>query len=240
MKTVWDDQINVGTLLWRYFKTPRFVSLVQTARLYFSPVAHFDDRFEGAVAVIPPKLVDPRYTESEFIDKAFEAQKDDINVSCWHEAEHESDAMWRLYAGDSKGVVLCSTLERMASAILPFHFTPTSQPEDIWAGPVRYVDLTRTRLRPNGMQRFFYKHVAFEFEKEFRLAFNLENAYLWNGRSGPEGVFVSVDLNLLIERIILGPQLSENERAEISEHVHAAGLEGRLVDSIMLGQPRYL
>ena len=45
---------------------------------------------------------------------------------------------------------------------------------------------------------------------------------------------------LLVERVILGPVLSPDERDQISEHVYDAGLEDRLVDSILLGQPRYI
>lgn len=239
MRSIWEDQRTSSGLLWRYFKTVHFVSLLEDAKLYFAPVAHFDDRFEGAAAVIPPRFIDPRYAEPDYLDRAFKTSKDDTNVSCWHEAEQESDAMWRLYAEERKGVVICSTSERMSSAILPFRFTSQSQPETLWAGQVRYVDLTQIRLKESGIQRFFYKHVVFAFEREFRLAFNLEMARLFTGQSEVEGVFVPVDLHALIERIILGPRLPEGERDQITQHVRKLGLADRLTDSILLGQPRY-
>jgi hypothetical protein len=204
-------------------------------------VQDFVDQFEGAVAIIPPQFIDPRYAESDSTDEAFRALKKDTNVNCWHQAEHESDAMWRLYAEEGKGVVICSTLKRMRSALKPFFFTPQArEPEELWVGPVRYVDLTQVRLKNFGIQRFFYKHVVFEIEREFRLAFNLEQARLWNGRSEAEGAFVSADPKLLVERIILGPLLSDEVRTQIAEHVNKAGLGGRLVNSILLGQARYV
>jgi len=50
--------------LWRYFNTDRFVSFADTGSLYFASARQFEDRFEGAVAVMPPGFpVDPRYAE---------------------------------------------------------------------------------------------------------------------------------------------------------------------------------
>jgi hypothetical protein len=206
-KDVWEEEADPDQLLWRYFKTQRFLSFLETSSLYFAPVAHFDDQFEGALAVIPPQFIDPRYAELNHEDGVFRELKEYTNVNCWHLAEHESDAMWRLYAEESKGVVICSALSSMRSALEPFFFTPQARnPEELWAGRVRYVDLTQVRLNPSfAIQRFFYKHVVFEFEREFRLAFNLEFARLFTGRLQTGGVLVSADPKLLIERIILGP-----------------------------------
>ena len=228
MRSVWEDEINPSQLLWRYFKTSRFLSFLESASLYFAPLTQFVDPFEGAVAVIPPKFIDPRYVELDFEDKVFRELKEYTNVNCWHQAEHESDAMWRLYAEETKGVVICSTLSRMKSAIAPFCFTPQSKPEELWVGPVRYVDLTQVRIRESGIERFFYKHVVFESEREFRLALDLEFARLFTGRLKPEGVFVSADAKLLVERVILGPLLPEKERDQISKYVHEAELGDRL------------
>jgi hypothetical protein len=147
--------------------------------------------------------------------------------------------MWSLYADESKGVVICSTMNRMQSAIAPFYFTPQArEPEQLWGGLVRYVDLTKLRLNANGIERFFYKHAVL-FEREFRLAFNLEHARLWDGTQ-PEGVRVSADAKLLVERIILGPCLTDQERNQIIGQVKKVRLEDRLATSILLGQPRYI
>lgn len=240
MRSVWNDEADFSERLWRYFKTSHFLSFIKKASLHFAPVAHFADRFEGAAAVIPLRSIDPRYAELDHADKAFGTMKNDTNVCCWHRAEYESEAMWRLYAEESKGVVVCTTLERMRTAIAPFYFPQAREPESLWVGSVRYVDLAQERIKDFGIKRFFYKHVVFASEREFRLALNLEFARLFNGISAPEGVFVSVNLTSLVEQVILGPLLSPDERAQISEHIHDAGLGDRLVDSILLGQVRYI
>jgi hypothetical protein len=65
----------------------------------------FADPFEGAVAVQTGEFpVDPRYAEMERSEKAFFKLKRLTKLNCWHRAEYESDAMWRLYSGERKGV----------------------------------------------------------------------------------------------------------------------------------------
>jgi putative SOS response-associated peptidase YedK len=62
---------------------------------------------------------------------------------------------------------------------------------DAKAGPVEYVDLTQIRMKGAAMlDRFFYKHRAFEWEREFRLAISLRAAEEFGLRS-PSMVFWS-------------------------------------------------
>ena len=88
-----------------------------------------------------------------------------MKISCWHRADYESDALWKLYAAEHKGVAICSTPERMRAAIQPFRLQPTYGTEDLWAGPVKYHDLMKVRLRA-GKELYFCKHQAFSWELE--------------------------------------------------------------------------
>lgn len=82
----WNEQ------LWRYFKTGRFIELLDTSSLYFSSARDFEDQFEGAIAVIPAGIsIDPRYSDLESVDYAFEQLRRLTKVSCWHRADYESD-----------------------------------------------------------------------------------------------------------------------------------------------------
>ena len=73
MRVVANQQLDWTERLWRYFKTERFVSLMDTGSLYFASARQFEDRFEGAVAVLPPGLpLDPRYSKPNFSERAFE------------------------------------------------------------------------------------------------------------------------------------------------------------------------
>lgn len=229
-------------LLWRYFQLDRFISLIGDGRLYFASANQFIDPFEGAVAVQTPVLSpDLRYAEMESTERAFFELKRLTKIVCWHRAAYESEAMWRLYANDSKGIAICTTADRMRVALKPFRIKPEYGIEDLWGGPIQYVDLTKVRMKEAGMLgRFFYKHRAFEWEREFRLAISLRTAEEFGVSVPPDGIFVEVDPQTLIDRIVIGSLTTEQERSFIAEHVARAGLGDRLELSTLLGVPRYV
>lgn len=88
--------------------------------------------------------------------------------------------------------------------------------------------------------RFFFKHRAFEWEREFRLAISMRMAEEFAVQVPHDGIFVDVDLTLLVERIVLGSTTTATERAIVAEHVERAGLSDRLEESTLLGKPRYV
>jgi hypothetical protein len=177
MRTIEGAGVDWNETVWRYCTADRFEWIVNNGQLYFASANQFSDPFEGAVAVqtnLPPP--DPRYAEMEHAEKAFFELKRLTKLNCWHRAAYESDAMWRLYAGESKGVAICSTPARMREAFQPFRLKPHYGAEDLWGSPVQYVDLTQVRMRAGMLERFFFKHRAFEWEREFRLAISLRMA----------------------------------------------------------------
>ncbi len=241
MRLVSNQEIDMSEPLWRYFKTERFLELLESNHLYFASARQFDDPFEGAVAVLPPDVpIDPRYAAPEFGEKAFEELRRLTKVSCWHRAKYESDAMWQLYAGSRKGVAVRTSPGRIRSAAKPFRLKPEYGHEDLWAGNVRYVDLLKERLRVSMMDRFWYKHMAFAWEQEFRLAVSVRMAEEFGVQVPEHGVKVEFDIPQLIERIYLGPALPETDAKAIRAAAQAHGLEDRIRVSSMLGTPRYI
>jgi hypothetical protein len=58
--------------LWKYFRMERFISTLETGRIYFASASQFADAFEGAVAVqMDVAPADPRYAEMEFGERVF-------------------------------------------------------------------------------------------------------------------------------------------------------------------------
>jgi hypothetical protein len=152
-------------------------------------------------------------------------------------AAYESAAMWKLYAGEHKGIAICTTPDRMRAAFKPFRLKPEYGLEDLWAGPVEYADLTQVRMKGVDMLgRFFFKHRAFEWEREFRLAISLRMAEEFAVQVPSDGIFVDVDLTALIDRIVLGSTTTAEERAIVAEHVRRMGLDDRLEQSTRLGK----
>ena len=242
LREIGDAPIDGNETLWKYFRLERFRSTLTESRLYFASASQFIDPFEGAVAVqlnVPPP--DPRYAEMESVEHAFFQLKRLTKICCWHRAAYESDAMWKLYAGDHKGIAICTTPDRIRASFRPFRLKPEYGVEDLWGGPVQYVDLTKVRMRGVAMlDRFFFKHRAFEWEREYRLAISLRMAEEFGVQVPEHGILVDVDLSVLIERIVLGSTTTETERATVTQNVAAAGLSDRLELSTLLGQPRYV
>ena len=91
------------------------------------------------------------------------------------------------------------------------------------------------------MKRFFYKHLAFKWEREFRLAISLEMA---SGFGVPvpkeEGIFVGVDLDALVECVYIGPELTATDQECIHDSFIRVGIKPKLAVSSLLGRPRYL
>ncbi|MCA9233705.1 MAG: hypothetical protein KDA57_23915, partial [Planctomycetales bacterium] len=86
MRIIGNQELDVNEPLWRYFRTERFLELLESNHLYFASARQFEDQdpFEGAVAVLPPGFpVDPRYTELEHGERAFEELRRLTKVSCW-------------------------------------------------------------------------------------------------------------------------------------------------------------
>jgi hypothetical protein len=227
-------------MLWRYFRPERFSEALQTNTLYFASARQFEDPFEGAVAVLPHDWpVDPRYGELEIGDRAFEQLRRLTKISCWHQAEYESDAMWKLYASSRKGVAVRTTAGRLEDALQPFRLAPQYGEEEPWWGEVRYADLHTVRLNVGMEERFFHKHRAFESEREFRIAISVRLAEEYGVQVPERGIEVAFDPVQLVECVYLGPSLSGPEREAVLEACARAGLRERVKTSTLLGRPRY-
>lgn len=217
------------------------MDLLKTGELYFAAARQFQDRFEGATAVLPPNAyIDPRFPiDGDFSERAFEQLRRLTKISCWHRSSYESDAMWQLYAGSWKGVAIRTTPGKLAAAARTFRLEPQHQGEALWGGNVKYVDLLQERLRINAIGRFWHKHMAFSWEREFRLGISLSFAEEFGVAVPEQGIRVPFNLDILVDRIFLGPSLEQHDVQTIRKAAEAAGLGDRVRVSSMLGTPRY-
>lgn len=241
-RPIWDDdQTDPEEQIWRYMSVERLTWMLTNAHLYFAAATQFTDRFEGATAIQrDDPVTDPRFPEADSVESAFRALRRLTKINCWHRADHESDAMWKLYAVQGKGVAICSSPGRIREALHPFRLQPNHGAETIWLGPVRYCDLTKVRLRTSMESRFFFKHQAFAWEREYRIAVSMRSAEFF-GVPFPElGIEAPVDLAKLIDHIVLGPELAEADRTTVEALVKRAGFGERLEISNLLWHPRHI
>ena len=243
------DSEAAATPLWRYFPTSKLLQVLETDTLYFAAATQFEDRYEGSTSVLSSDLAGfPVGTPAAAFDAFFGNTRNRYKVSCWHQSSTENSLMWQAYATAGKGAAIRSTLDRVIRAIKPLRFGQGPLNDVFWCGSVRYLDLTQEKVPPNAeppvgiVKRFFFKHNAFEPEREFRFLANLH--HFTGAISDPAppllGISVSVDLAVLVEAIVVGPGLSQDDVATLEKVAAAVGLADRLRESSLRLQPRFL
>ena len=123
-------------------------------------------------------------------------------INSWHISEHESDAMWNLYAERGKGVAVVSTFSKLCRA---FHVSNTN----VFIGTVKYIDYQKDRIPfpSNGFEPLLHKRKSFEHERELR-AIVLDNTYFEKNSDllgTKSGVYVPVDIEDLVDAIYIAP-----------------------------------
>jgi hypothetical protein len=198
--------------IWRYLDLPKYLSLLETAALFFSRVDLMDDPYEGATShanrnmrsVVDPGGVPQSVLESLSSHILWERQWTFIN--CWHMNERESYAMWRLYAKTTDAVAIQSTFARLHQVL----------PREAYLGVVVYIDYnTEWMPESNLFYRFIHKRKSFEHEHELRaLIQDLPRmpdpaggaASVFNRFSKPDcGRMVPVSVRDLVEKVYISP-----------------------------------
>lgn len=205
--------------LWRYMDFTKYMSMLSTSGLYFPRADTFEDYYEGAKGVKtnknkwdnhyrsffkeamknPPEGVEWNQAD-EHIEKEAErllkklndggeASKKRVFISCWHENEHESEAMWRLYSTYLDNAVAVRTT--YASLYESLGKNPS-----IAIGRVRYIDFNKSFAGVN--DSFWRKRKSFEHEREVR-------ALIHDHECNDKGKIVKCDLNTLVEEVFLSP-----------------------------------
>jgi hypothetical protein len=146
-------------------------------------------------------------------------------ISCWHMNDDESDAMWKIYAKDDAGVAIRSSFARLKSAF-------ETAEETVKIGVVNYDDFRNSRTAtPYDVDNFYMrKRTAFGHEKELRAVvrkFDMNTVMFYRNADGSRGtrdkhdiaqpvatilkvpgIYVTVDLEKLIEKIVVAPMAS--------------------------------
>ena len=118
-----ENIVNWEQMLWRYFSTERFLETIENSNIYFASAKEFEDHFEGSIAIISNKYEeDPRFSKMSHLENAFFELKMLSKISCWHMADYESDAMWKLYSMNRKGVSIITTPQMLKKCVDPLSY----------------------------------------------------------------------------------------------------------------------
>ncbi|WBH16032.1 DUF2971 domain-containing protein [Sphingomonas radiodurans] len=139
-------------------------------------------------------------------------------VNCWHAADHESVAMWKIYGSPGAGVAIVSSGGRLHTAL-------EHSSEKIYLGAVKYVDpLTFEIGTPNAFDSLVRKRSSFSYENEVRIVHWQTGRYhdplsnfdwdesamrfkniVEDPRPILPGLALDCDLDTMIEHVIVSP-----------------------------------
>jgi hypothetical protein len=232
-------------------------------KLYFARLHELGDPWEGGRSA-SDKIVS---LDPEYVPLAIQGFNRLALVSCWHENERESVAMWRLYVSGREGVAIKTTVGRLARVL--------SAGRELKIGRVVYRDINppddagvfatvfdgasnRWGEILNVERPLFRKNRGYEHEREVR-AVIYDPHYCANaalaaaahpdhllalslGRvvsdgQATPGEAVPVDLSLLIERIVVSPGFPKWAIGSLQKAVNAAGIHVRVESSGLLNRP---
>lgn len=229
--------------IWRYMDFTKLVSLLEEEGLFFSRADFFDDPFEGSIPHtnvktrpnlfhgLPPERV---ALTIESTSRFIEWQRRWIMINCWHMNEHESAAMWRLYARTNEAVCVQSTYDRLRKSL----------PKEVLIGEVQYIDYkSETLPEGNVLYPYVYKRKSFEHERELRAVITkwplTDEGFDFNAEPAEGGVLEKVDLSQLIEAVYVAPSSPSWFYKLVKKILVRYGLNKPVIQSSLDDKPVY-
>jgi hypothetical protein len=236
--------------IWRYIDLPRLVAMLDERALFFARLDTLADRFEGsfparaeddsalgAIGLSPDNreairqhLSLHRQALSNFRPRAL--------INCWHISEHESMAMWEIYARSGSGIAIRSTPGRLrASLDRPYvddaktMGKPGGPDAPMYVGAVRYLDYDKDVVLPaTALDYITCKRKSYEHERELR-------AVVLSVTPVETGQNVECDIGLLTTEIRVSPLASQWFTASVQSVVTKYGLDRTVAQSDLKRDP---
>jgi hypothetical protein len=215
----------------------KFVSMLSTSSLYFSRLDQLGDPFEGSVAPANLPLREQFLPSVESAEGFSRFRKNACQyafVNCWHMSEHESAAMWRLYAGADAGVAVRTDYQTLASVL----------PEGCFQGMVTYVDYMSGPIpEDNALTPYMYKRLSFAHEREVRaLIWDIptdEDGHSISPTHPEAGMLIPIHLDTLVHDVYVSPTAPEWYREAADDVARLYGLNAEIRKSSLDTDPTY-
>lgn len=246
------DIPDAEALLWRYVDFSKFVALLKDRALYFARADSLGDRWEGAKGIAahksnwdehylrffrdavrnPPPGVALKLSEEEVekeaqrllgeLGSSGEHDRRTTYVSCWHESEVESEALWRLYCPpQSAGIAIRTTFSALNRSL--------GDDPSVRIGRVRYIDFRNSFAGVN--DAIFRKRKSLSHETEVR-------AVIRHFEAGEDlGMQRSVELSQLLKTIVLSPFAPPRFEAVLRETMSRFGVDAETATSELILEP---
>ncbi len=202
--------MNEKVMIWRYLDFTKFISLLDKQALFFTRADKLLDQFEGSWTKANLERLSASFKDyvkggEKILDFLRKIRKYTI-VNCWHWNEYESAAMWELYIKSDAGIAIQSTFDSLIKELGKNEVQGVMNIHD-----VKYIDFESFSM-PEGdlIAPFFHKRKSFAHEQEIRaviqqLPINKLGQIDWTIKPHDSGIYIPVDLNILIKNILVSP-----------------------------------
>jgi hypothetical protein len=214
--------------IWKYMTLSEFISLLDSKMLFFCVVNKFEDKFEGSIT---QKDLENRVSMFNYLKTNYPEYSDDLSIkekklrkdlrslvciNSWHLNNSESAAMWKVHLKENEGIAIQSTFNRFVQALTG------DKGNNVYIGKVKYIDYSKDNIPDDHfIYPILHKRQSFEFEHELRAVVSVIpidkpefTAFSASFKKYKKGVYVPVDLSLLIEKIFVSPNM-ENWQLKI-------------------------
>ncbi|EHR1165346.1 DUF2971 domain-containing protein [Vibrio parahaemolyticus] len=219
--------------LFRVFSFERLLQFIETKKLVLVQPSMWEDPFENFFLSATLKNREGR----EFsLDK-----QNTVFGQCWS-LTRESDAMWRIYSQDLRGVKVRTTAGRLFDSVK----ASSANLGSLHLGKVNYLPMTElNKLCENesfvtmslnsdigAASTLFYKRREFKHENEVRIVFSNKAV----GRSESKLLMFDVDPLELIDQIVFDPRINDDLFKVYREHLESVGFNN-IVKSTLYAPP---
>jgi hypothetical protein len=188
------------TVVWKYLDLSKFLDLLMSRKLFMSRSDKFEDQYEGTFSEPTFEEMKKLSADNPEFLKYYKTHREKVVVSSWHINEYESFAMWQIFTGNSEGLAIRSTVNRLQKALGP------ENNFDQYIGEVNYIDYKKEYIPfDDAFFPFLFKRKSFQYEREIRIISDLSTHDI----SINDGVKINVNIEQLIEKIYIHPK-SEN------------------------------
>lgn len=221
-----------------YIRTEFFLKLLKTKKLHLGRLdGQKNDPTDGSwpmANLAPPTGLNEQYYSSFPIirDPQMHLEQQRIArqlsyIHCWFKGHLESGRMWQDFGSKGTGVCIQSTTGRVG------HSIKMGCPEDLILQMHQCPYIDSTVQVPEFLSNIasVRKDVSFENQQEIRI---LAQVDVTKGRAplpGPDCKLIPVDLNVLLQRIVLGAATSAEDELEIKMALAQAGLDTTVMRS---------
>lgn len=217
--------------IWRYYSLDKFLSLITSGSLFFSPATSFEDPFEGDYGDQAKEHIRKRYGDGQYLRdfNTYDFLRHHTYISCWYESECESDAMWKLYGN---GVAVKTRFGNIQKLLT------WSETEVKRSGRVNYIDYSIDHVNVDASYLpYYFKRQSFTHEREVRFLIQ-EHRYNWDEYPEPaSGKVAMLNLNSDIEEFVLSPIMKPFTCDAVERVIAQASLTVPVRRSILLNRP---